>query len=208
MGVANSHPVYITISLTFFMVFRRINQTFTFAFSFPTSKSESCVGSWTPLRRRWQLWHLSWLPTWVYLLQKVPSKQPEHLHDNLLSESFYGRCCLSKKENKSLRHPLNPLLCVWSPHVCICFCLFDLPGRFVSVFLSLVGAFPCVCSCVAYSEDCLSAFVSAGGFSARSLSRIQSSRENQIEIDGWRNRTGRWGYVNLDTSASCMGETE
>lgn len=102
------------------MVFRRINPTFTFSFSFPTSKSESCVGSWTPLRRRWRLWHLSWLPTWVYLLQKVPSKQPEHLHDNLLSESFYGKSCLSKEEYKSL----NPLLCVWSPHVCICFCLF------------------------------------------------------------------------------------
>lgn len=124
MGVANSHRVYITISLTFFMVFRRINRMFTFRFSFPTSKSESCVGSWTPLRRRWRLWHLSWLPTWVYLLQKVPSKQPEHLHDNLLSESFYGKRCLLKEEYKSLKHPLNPLLCVWSPHVCICFCLF------------------------------------------------------------------------------------
>ena len=63
-------------------------------FLHPTSKSESCAASWTPLRRRLRPWHLSLLPTWVCLPQTAPV--PANLHDYLLSESFYGNCCLLK----------------------------------------------------------------------------------------------------------------
>lgn len=53
------------------------------------------------------------------------------------------------------------------------------------------------------------ACVSTGGrFNKnRSRSHIQPSRENQTEIDAHRKVGGRWGKVNLDSSASCVGET-
>lgn len=98
-----------------------INHTFVPDFSFRTSKSESYVGSWTPLRRRWQPSRLSWLPMWVYLLQITASKQTATLHDNLMPLSVYSKGCLLKlwKEYKCSRHPLIPFVCVWRCCACL-----------------------------------------------------------------------------------------
>lgn len=72
--------------------------------------------------------------------------------------------------------------------------LFDFVGVCVSVCFSSDGGFSCVVFvCLRYREDCLFAFVSAGGGLSenRSFSQIHPSRENQIEVDGRRRGTGR-----------------
>lgn len=120
------------------MLFWSTDHTFTSVLFSSPSKSESCVGSWTPLRRRLRPWRLSWLPMWVCWLQKALSKQSAHLSDNPPTESFRVCVCVCWGGYKSLRHPLIPFLCVWSwCVVCLGFCL-----------LTLLVYVCCVCMCV------------------------------------------------------------
>ena len=117
---------------------RSVNSWFTSVLSSLTSKSESCVGSWTPLRRRWRPWRLSCLPMWVCLLQNTPSKQSAHLHYNLLSESFYGSVAY-----RSSGRNIN----LWDAHQ-ILFSLFEAT---LHVFrLLLVWFCLCVSFCVLF----------------------------------------------------------
>lgn len=106
------------------------------------------------------------------------SKQPANLHDNLLSESFYGKCCQSKLWKKHLLISFClflKLLCVY-----LGFCLFDFVGMCVLVCVLVLrwDVFLCVFVCLQYGKDWLFAFVSAGGVSTRTGA---SPKFNQAE---------------------------
>lgn len=60
------------------------------------SKSGSCGGSWTPLRRRWRLWPLSWLPMWVCCLWKQLKLFYLKLLDLLWFHICYFSSCIHK----------------------------------------------------------------------------------------------------------------